>query len=253
MSCNSNHKYAQDKNYICNPETGNWVKKDGVVGKKILGKTKKTGCSQNHKHAKDKNYICNPKTWNWVKKDGAVGKKLLGASGGGSGKKECNPNNKNAKDKNYICNPETGKWVKKDGAVGKQILLVKSKSVKHKSNSINSVKLNVDKTKPYAVLIVSPTEYDKYNKNLLADLKTVLGNSYTYLKEPQLINEKFYFVYQPPANQKNTYSVLKTYAQNYPSSIEYKEFNVSSSPTSLYYFDMFQVKEKIPFLKIQTI
>jgi hypothetical protein len=143
--CNSNHKNTQDKNYICNPQTGNWVKKDGVVGKKILGKTKKTECSPNHKYAKDKNYICNPKTWNWVKKDGVVGKKLLGGSGGENvgGPKECNPKYK--KGENYICNPETGKWVKKDGVVGKKILGHKKKmnSPKHSVKSTSSVPMSL--------------------------------------------------------------------------------------------------------------
>jgi hypothetical protein len=139
--CNSSHKNAQDDNYICNPVTGNWVKKDGAIGKKILqGVTKKAisvkKCSPTHINAKNPAYICNPGTGNWVKKDGAVGKQILNKGKSKSIVKhgQCDPKHKNAKNSDYICNPGTGNWVKKDGVVGKKLLQthpptkVKSKS-----------------------------------------------------------------------------------------------------------------------------
>lgn len=38
--CNKKSPKASDPNYICNPETGLWVKKDGKIGKKILDNKK---------------------------------------------------------------------------------------------------------------------------------------------------------------------------------------------------------------------
>lgn len=34
--CSSKSKYAQNSNYICNPKSGRWVKKNGAIGKKLL-------------------------------------------------------------------------------------------------------------------------------------------------------------------------------------------------------------------------
>ncbi len=34
--CSEKSKYAKDPGYICNPDTGRWVKKDGPTGKRIL-------------------------------------------------------------------------------------------------------------------------------------------------------------------------------------------------------------------------
>src|SRR5437016_4738955 len=34
--CNSKDSKANDPQYICNPSTGRWVKRDGEIGKKII-------------------------------------------------------------------------------------------------------------------------------------------------------------------------------------------------------------------------
>jgi hypothetical protein len=153
--CKSTGKNAGNSDYICNPETGLWVKKDGPTGKKILGGQVKSPvgkCKSSAKNANDPAYICNPQTGLWVKKDGPTGRKIVNSGGQQvkspkkqqiKGKspvkgKQCNPNGKNAKSPDYICNPQTGLWVKKDGPTGRRIL-GSPKSIKH-TTSVKSIK-----------------------------------------------------------------------------------------------------------------
>ncbi len=88
--CKSTGKNAGNSDYICNPETGIWVKKDGPTGKKILGSGQLPG-----------------------KQPGKSPVKPV------IGKKECKSTAKNATDPAYICNPQSGVCVKKDGPTGK--------------------------------------------------------------------------------------------------------------------------------------
>src|SRR5690348_18497664 len=39
--CNINHEKDKDSAYICNPQTGRWVKRDGHIGKKLIENEKK--------------------------------------------------------------------------------------------------------------------------------------------------------------------------------------------------------------------
>ena len=41
IECNPKLKSAKNKNYICNPKTGRWVKKDGKIGKQLLSSREK--------------------------------------------------------------------------------------------------------------------------------------------------------------------------------------------------------------------
>lgn len=156
--CKSTGKNAGNSDYICNPETGIWVKKDGPTGKKILGgqlplkQVKPVGklqeCKSSAKNANNSAYICNPQTGVWVKKNGPTGRKILNSGQQVKSpkklspirsKKNCNPNGKNAKSPDYICNNETGLWVKKDGPTGRRILGSK-RSPSPMPKSIKSIK-----------------------------------------------------------------------------------------------------------------
>ena len=91
--CSTKSKFIGNKDYMCNPDTGRYVKKDGPTGKRLLGmklsskKTRRSGrkeqtkitkkrCSTKSKFKGNKSYVCNPKTGRYVKKDGSTGKKI---------------------------------------------------------------------------------------------------------------------------------------------------------------------------------
>lgn len=40
-NCTNKSKYANNPNYICNPKSGRWVKKTGVIGKNLLSSKQK--------------------------------------------------------------------------------------------------------------------------------------------------------------------------------------------------------------------
>lgn len=50
--CNKKSPKASDPNYICNPKTGRWVKKDGLLGKKIRSNKKSAKKSAKQKSPK---------------------------------------------------------------------------------------------------------------------------------------------------------------------------------------------------------
>ena len=163
-------KGAAPRGKICNPKTGRWVKKDGVVGRKIRaaqGKrssprrqsprrqsprrssSRRRSSGKQCKGAAPRGKICNPKTGRWVKKDGVVGRKILAAQGkrssprrsssrrqsprrqsprrSSSRRRSSGKKCKGAAPRGKICNPKTGRWVKKDGVVGRKILQKKKK------------------------------------------------------------------------------------------------------------------------------
>ena len=66
--CPPNSPKAQDPNYICNPQSGRWIKKDGACARKLKIGTFSSPCPSNSPKAKDPNYMCNPKTGRWIKK-----------------------------------------------------------------------------------------------------------------------------------------------------------------------------------------
>jgi len=170
-------KGAAPRGKICNPKTGRWVKKNGVVGRKILaaqGKRssprrsssrrrqtpgrqsprrsspRRRSSGKKCKGAAPRGKICNPKTGRWVKKDGVVGRKILAAQGkrssprrsssrrrqtpGRQSPRRSSPRRrssgkkcKGAAPRGKICNPKTGRWVNKDGVVGRKILKKRKK------------------------------------------------------------------------------------------------------------------------------
>ena len=63
-------------NQVVNPKTGRCVKKDGAIGKKLLGQQKPDAMKK--AQCKD-GKVRNPKTGRCVKKDGAIGRKLVTA------------------------------------------------------------------------------------------------------------------------------------------------------------------------------
>ena len=76
-NCSKKSKNANDRNYICNPKTGRWVRKDGPTGKLLLvPKGGRKSCNKKSKNANDRNYICNPISGRWVRKNGPTGKQL---------------------------------------------------------------------------------------------------------------------------------------------------------------------------------
>ena len=86
-TCPQNSPMANNPDYICNPQTGRWVRKDGPIGQYLTthGRTpgaynqQKGGqnqCPQNSPMATNPDYICNPQTGRWVRRDGPVGQHL---------------------------------------------------------------------------------------------------------------------------------------------------------------------------------
>lgn len=67
--CNEKHKHANNKDYICNPETGRWVKRGGAAHKKFLKKQNPV--------KKTVKKILNPKTGKLIVKGGSTHKKLI--------------------------------------------------------------------------------------------------------------------------------------------------------------------------------
>lgn len=72
--CPPNSPKAQDPDYICNPQTGRWIKKDGACARKLkIGifsspNYRSKPCPFNSPKAQDPNYMCNPTTGRWIKK-----------------------------------------------------------------------------------------------------------------------------------------------------------------------------------------
>lgn len=85
--CNPDHWKAHDSNYICNLETGRWVKKDDDIGvhvRLVKGerkKKKKCKGKSSKRYAKDRQgnliYVCNPDTGEYVKRSGVIGQRIL--------------------------------------------------------------------------------------------------------------------------------------------------------------------------------
>jgi hypothetical protein len=69
--CPSNSPKAQDPNYICNPQSGRWIKKDGARARKLKIGIFSSPCPSNSPKAKDPSYICNGKTGRWIKRNGS--------------------------------------------------------------------------------------------------------------------------------------------------------------------------------------
>jgi hypothetical protein len=95
----NNEKAKKPDEYICNEETGNWIKKSSAKGKAILKKLSQA--------------------------PGVVAQQVPKQVpvAGLKPKKDCDPNNPKAKKPDeYICNDETGNWVKRNSAKGKDIL-----------------------------------------------------------------------------------------------------------------------------------
>lgn len=134
MECNQGHWKARDPAFICNTETGQWVKVTGRIGARILARLQENEarvrqpaggrrCNPDHPSARDPRYICNPQTGQWVLRTGAVGKRILQHRPQAQPQRGrvCDPNHWKARDRKYICNPQTGQWVLRTGAVGKRI------------------------------------------------------------------------------------------------------------------------------------
>lgn len=91
-SCPSTSKYATNPLYICNTNTGRWVKKTSKIGKtlvnipspnvlvpppNVLVPPPNVPCSSKSKLASNPLYICNPATKRWVLKTSSIGRRLL--------------------------------------------------------------------------------------------------------------------------------------------------------------------------------
>jgi hypothetical protein len=63
VNCDKNSEFAKNPDYICDYDTGNWIKKKP--------------CNENNPKANDGEHVCNEKTGYWVKKDGKIGLKIL--------------------------------------------------------------------------------------------------------------------------------------------------------------------------------
>ena len=63
VNCDKNSEYSKNSDYICDYDTGKWIKKKP--------------CNENNPKANDGQHICNEKTGYWVKKDGKIGMKIL--------------------------------------------------------------------------------------------------------------------------------------------------------------------------------
>jgi len=199
MDCKSNGKNADNSDYICNPKTGIWVRKDGPTGRKILDGSGqppvqpvigKKECKSSAKNATDPAYICNPETGVWVKKDGPTGRKIQSSGKVKSpvkgkalvqGKKECNPNGKNAKSPNYICNNETGLWVKRDGPTGRRILNSRQKPTSQRHTSVK--RKSVSFQRPTSTRPKSPKSIPMHETCKLTNVNEPVTHVY-YYKNP---------------------------------------------------------------------
>ena len=102
-------KGAAPRGKICNPKTGRWVKKDGVVGRKILAaQGKRSSPRRSSSRRRQTPGRQSPRRSSPRRR--SSGKKCKGAAPRGK-----------------ICNPKTGRWVKKDGVVGRKILKKRKK------------------------------------------------------------------------------------------------------------------------------
>lgn len=69
VNCDKNSEFAKNKDYMCDFDTGNWIKKKICNEKNAKAQEKDANNENTH--------ICNEKTGYWVKKDGKIGMKLL--------------------------------------------------------------------------------------------------------------------------------------------------------------------------------
>ena len=111
-------KGAAPRGKICNPKTGRWVKKNGVVGRKILAAPGKRSSPRRSSSRRQ-----SPRRSSSRRQSPRRQSPRRSSSRRRSSGKKC----KGAAPRGKICNPKTGRWVKKDGVVGRKILQKKKK------------------------------------------------------------------------------------------------------------------------------
>src|SRR5437016_1970529 len=104
--CSKKAQHANNPDYVCNPLTGRWIKKDGDRYKELISKGFITAEGKPTE-----------KLLKIPFKAPVTLKKPVVAPPLSPTKKECSKDSDKAKDPEYICNPLSGLWIKKGGRV----------------------------------------------------------------------------------------------------------------------------------------